>query len=112
MMIIPGWLNFSEAAANNNYIIGPLVITFAYTSIWEINRSARYANVALGSWLILAPFVLEFDTTALWTDVLDGTLIILLSLLPRRVEGTYGGGWQSLFQKSPPHLKGLKKNEI
>ncbi len=32
---------FEKAAFDNNYIAGPLIIIFAITALWEVNRSAR-----------------------------------------------------------------------
>ncbi len=69
-MLAPGLFEFGKKAADNNYIIGPLVITFAITAIWEENRSARYFNLAAGTWLDCFSFILCFDSpTETWCSL-------------------------------------------
>ncbi len=58
LMISPTFIPFEKAAFDNNYIAGPLVITFAITALWEVNRSARYLTLLAGVWLIFSPFYL------------------------------------------------------
>lgn len=104
LMFYAGLWPLGKVAANNIHIICPLVIAFAITSLWELNRNIRFMNVALGVWLIAAPFLLQFP--GLLPTVVSaaaGLAIALLALLPRRLKGRYGGGWRALFQSRPPH---------
>lgn len=48
----------SGTMANSDHIIGALTITVGIIAIAEVARSLRFINVALGAWLILAPWVL------------------------------------------------------
>jgi hypothetical protein len=105
IMIAPTLLGFERTEAVNSYIMGPLITTFAITAIWEVNRSARYFNVFAGLWLVASPFLLEFETIACWNTVGFGLAITGLSFIKGTVRGKYGGGWRSLFQKSPLHIK-------
>jgi hypothetical protein len=106
LMLAPYVLHFEKAASNNNYIIGPLVITFAIIAAWEVNRSARYFNIIAGAWLVVSPFILDFQQTgASVTTVMSGILIAVLSFVEGSIKGNYGGGWRSLFEKDPVHMK-------
>lgn len=103
MMMAPALLGYPTPAANNTYIIAPLVITFAITAIWEVNRSIRYIILPLGLWLAAAPFILGYEGIPRYHDLVAGITIAALSLVKGKIEGNYGGGWRSLFQKHPAH---------
>ena len=97
IIVAPAVLNFDINAANNNHIVGPLIVTFAIVAIWEINRSVRYFNLVAGIWLVAAPFLLSFDSSAAtWVDVVSGALVAVTSLFKGRISKKYGGGWRSL----------------
>lgn len=103
VMIAPAMFDYNEEASNNSYVIGPLVITFAITSIWEVNRNIRYANVLAGLWLAASPFVLEYSGFARYNHLFTGIAIAALSFIKGKIENRYGGGWKSLFEKHPFH---------
>src|SRR3546814_10828966 len=46
------------AMANSDHGVGALVITVAIIATAEVARALRFINVALGAWLIAAPFLL------------------------------------------------------
>ena len=100
VMLTPVVFNFEKTAGNINYIIGPLVITFAITAIWEVNRSARYFNLVAGLVLAATPLIVSFQQTGVsWNNIATGILIAALSLVKGKIKGQYGGGWKSLFEK-------------
>ena len=100
VMLAPGLFDFDKKAADNNYIVGPLVITIAIMAIWEVNRSARYFNMVAGIWLAISPFILEFDLPeAIWNDLVCGVLIAVFSLFKGTKKRNYGGGWRSLIKE-------------
>jgi hypothetical protein len=103
VMMAPAILGYETAAAHNSYVVGPLVITFAITAIWEVNRSARFLNIPAGLWLAVAPFVLGYEGVSVYNDLATGLAIAALSLAKGKITGSYGGGWRSLFQKKPLH---------
>ena len=106
VMIAPALFQFNKSAANHYHIAGPIVVTFAVVSLWEVNHAAHYFNILPGLWLIIAPFLFHFSSsTATWMAVLCGVLIILLSLVKRKMKGKYGGGWRSLLQHNPLHMR-------
>ncbi len=105
LVISPSVLNMAPTTADNNHIIGPLVITFSVVSLWKINRNVIKANIVLGIWLLIALFVLDFSETIVFLlNGICGVLIILLSSIKRRSTQNFGGGWRSLFQHNPPHM--------
>jgi len=99
VMISPHILGYEKPLANNNYIVGPLEITFAIMAIWEVNRSARYFNVVAGVWLALSPFIINTDLFAAHlNNAVTGLLIAGLSLIRGEIKGRYAGGWRSLIK--------------
>lgn len=105
LMVSPAVLHMNTIAADNNHIVGPLVITFAVVSLWQINRNAVKANIVLGLWLLIGLFVLNFNQTIIFLlNGICGVLIILLSSIKRKTSQKFGGGWRSLFQHNPPHM--------
>jgi hypothetical protein len=112
VMVAPALFNFNEIAANNNHIVGPLVLTFAIVALWEINRNVRFFNIVTGAWLILSPFIIGFTSVARTVDIVCGIAIIFLSLIKATVKTRYGGGWRSLFQKNPLHIQAVKSNSF
>jgi len=113
LMISPSVFSMNELTSNNNYIVGPLVITFSVISIWDINRKVIRANIPLGAWLLVALFALDFTKSiAFFSNGACGAFIIVLSSIKRkRTTGKYGGGWKSLFQHNPPHLQEAERLE-
>lgn len=111
LMMSPSLFKMNELTSNNNYIIGPLVITFSVISFWDINRKVIRANILLGVWILAALFVLEYTKTiAFFSNGACGIFIILLSSIKRKAKGRFGGGWKSLFQHHPLHLQEAEKS--
>lgn len=52
-------------------------------------RSASGLNIAVGAWLVIAPFALSYSdaTAALWNDIVAGLVILGLAIW----SGTVGG---------------------
>lgn len=110
LMISPSVLQMNQSTANNNHIIGPLVITFSIISLWDINRKIMSVNIVLGAWLLVAIFVLNFSTAlVLSSNGACACFIVLLSTIKRKPKQHYGGGWHSLFQRNPPHMREAEK---
>lgn len=105
LMIAPGIFHFDKSVADQFYIIGPIVITFSFITLWEVNHFAHYFNIPAALWLIIASFIFHFQSSAAWIAIISGVLIILLSLVKRKMKGKYGGGWRSLWQKHPLHMQ-------
>jgi nucleoside-diphosphate-sugar epimerase len=89
-------LVFSTGAtmANNNHLIGALVITVAVCAMAEVARPLRFINVLFGLWLITSPWLLADKTyAAAWNDVVSGLIIVALSLSRGRPSAEHYGAW-------------------
>jgi hypothetical protein len=104
-MASPAVLALTGSAAESNYIAGPLIVTFGVIALWDINRSVRYTNVPIGLWVVVSAFVLPFQSAALWSNIIVGILVTVLSFVPAASKKQFGGGWKSLFEKEPEHMK-------
>jgi hypothetical protein len=110
LMVSPAFLQMNQQAANNNHIVGPLAITFSVVALWEINRNAVKANVIIGVWLMIALFLLPYNAfPVIFSNVSSGLALVLLSLKKRTAKQNFGGGWRSLFQHNPPHLRAAER---
>lgn len=109
VMVVPGLLGFDKAESNNNYIVGPLVITFALVATTDAARNLRWCNIPAGFWLMAGPLILGFSNTARLTDMVLGILIVLFSLIKGSLAYSFGGGWRSLLQKEPEHWRIAKQ---
>ncbi|HEV7329637.1 MAG TPA: hypothetical protein VGN63_01245 [Flavisolibacter sp.] len=105
LMFAPSIWSFDKATSDHHYIVGPLIITNAIIALWEFNRGIRWLNVLIGAWLLVSPFVLGNKGIVATIDIASAILLILFSLFKGSVQHRYGGGWSSLFQKNPVHLK-------
>lgn len=113
VMASPGILNYpSVAATDNNHIVGPVIVTFAFTAIWEATRSVGKWNIPLGLWLVVAPWLLPFEhTSPIINNMAAGVLIAALATVRGKVEQNFGGGWSSLFKKDPAHEQAVRKRD-
>lgn len=80
---ILGYTDTGTLAAPHSYAIGIAVAIFAFAALYRFYRWEEGVNLALGLWLIAAPFVLNFSNVgpALWNHVIVGILIGIDSLL-------------------------------
>lgn len=105
VMIAPALFSMEKTMSNNLHITGPLIVTFALTALWEVNRNVRWFNYGCGAWLLASPLVLGYRGPGLELILLIGLLVILFSLFKGKIEKPYGGGWRSLLQKEPLHMR-------
>lgn len=104
--VSPERFAYAGAEEKNFFIAGPLVVTAAVISIWEVNRDARYFNLCAGIWLAISPLLLPNETNhAMWNSVISGTLLMVFSLFKGKIQRKVGGGWRSLLQDDPEFFK-------
>jgi hypothetical protein len=101
LMAAPSLLDYGRPMATSDWIVGPLVASFALIAAWEVTRDLRWVNVVLGAWLVLSPFVLGNMTVAA-SHIVSGILIGSLSLVPGRRKHSFAGGFRSLFRRGQP----------
>jgi uncharacterized membrane protein len=91
LMAAPSVLGSEGAAAGNDQLVGALVITFAVIGFGEAARGARWINVPLGAWLVVAPWILSGGCmSARWSDMATGAAVVLLSLRRGPVKSRFG----------------------
>ena len=104
-MAAPSVLGMEGTGADNDHIVGPLIATVAITAIFENTRNLRRLNMLFGAWLLLAPWVLNFETTtAIISHMATGALIIGFSLVRGDIKERMGGGWSSLWKSEKAEL--------
>jgi hypothetical protein len=92
LMVAPVALGNTGASANNNHLVGALVVTFAVIGFSEAGRGGRLVNLILGTWLLVAPFILNGENTASTVnDLAIGAAVIALSFRRGRILERFGG---------------------
>ena len=94
------WLMFAPAAfgiaidrpaADSDHLAGAIVIVVAIIALAEVARPARFVNVPIGLWLMVAPWFLSGATTAAQINsAVAGLAVALLSLPLGRLRDHYG----------------------
>lgn len=80
--------------ADSDHLMGALIITVAISAMAEVGRLLRFINVALGLWLVAAPWVLEGASIAASAAVAAvGIAVIALSLPRGRRSKEHYGSW-------------------
>lgn len=88
-------------AADNDHIVGALVVTFAIMAWAEVARPLRFANVVFGLWLVIAPWVLDgYGGPARAAGVLFGIALIVLAYPAGRFTGHFGA-WDRIARVKP-----------
>ena len=106
LMVSPAVLQLDRKAADNAHILGPVIVSMAVIALSQSVRNVRYINVLCGLWLLVAPWLLSYSQTAGYiNDLLAGIAVILLSLIRGDIKHSFGGGWRSLFQDNPSHIR-------
>jgi hypothetical protein len=108
VMASPDMMGYSGPERTNHHIVGPLVVSFGMIALSQTTRSARWVNVVLGLWLIVAPFALSYSPLK---SSLVGTVVFGLSLIEGSRREQLGGGWTRLW-KSPPDLTMAGREDI
>lgn len=94
LMVAPVVLANTGTSANNNHLVGALVVTFAVIGFSEAGRAGRLVNVPLGLWMIAAPHLLDGGTPAsYWNDMVVGAIVVVLAFRRGRISEQYGA-WQ------------------
>ena len=101
LMAAPAVLHYGRPAATNDYIIGPLVATFACIAIWEATRPVRWINLLLGLWMIASPIFLGYPQAGAINCVVCGIGVAILACMGGAVRQRFAGGWSALWRGVP-----------
>ena len=92
LMFAPAVFGTEGAAANSNHLAGAVVVTVSIIVMAEVVRAGRLLNLALGGWIIAAPWLLQGgDSLAMWNNVVAGLVLIALSIPRGSVHERYAG---------------------
>ena len=84
----------SGAMANSDHVVGALTITVAVIATAEVARPLRFINIALGVWLIAAPWVLAGATApGFVASIASGLALVVLSLPRGRRSPEHYASW-------------------
>lgn len=86
------------AAADVHRAVGPFAAAIAVTALWPALGSLRWVNVALGAVLLVAPVVVDHDTSALAAAVVGGAVLVASAFVAPPVRHRTGGGWRELVE--------------
>jgi uncharacterized membrane protein len=88
----------SGPAANNDHVIGTLVVTFSIAAMGEVSRPLRFVNIGLGAWLIVSPLIFSgYSPIAAAASMLFGLLLIWVALPLGAIKSRYGE-WDRLIR--------------
>lgn len=91
ILFLPALSRMTGFAADNNFLVGALIITIAAISYAEVARSTRHLNTFFGAWLLFSPWWLDGVTSfGQWSTAVAGLLIIPLSLPLGTIRDKYG----------------------
>lgn len=102
LMLAPYVLHYGGVTADHHYIVGPLIVSFGLSAIWEVCREMRWWNFALGLWLLVSLLVWEHSATVGWSVGLSGVGCMLASLHRGQKKDKLGGTWFDLFRDGIP----------
>lgn len=106
LMAAPEVLGFGKSSSDNAHIVGPLIATFSIISLSECTRNVQLFNLPFAVWLLLAPWILQYDNnTALLNDYAVGILVILLSFVKMKRQNRFGGGWPAIWRSNSVHSR-------
>jgi hypothetical protein len=100
LMAAPAALDYARTGASDVHrTVGPLVTTCAVVALWTATRDVRWANVALGAVLFVAPAFGRHPTDA--TVVGFSAAIVLGATAPLGGRDTErrGGGWRAIVRE-------------
>ncbi|HYD63528.1 MAG TPA: NAD-dependent epimerase/dehydratase family protein [Noviherbaspirillum sp.] len=86
----------SGPAADNDHIVGSLVVTFSIMAWGEVARPLRFANIGFGAWLVTSPWLIDgysgIDAAA---SVFFGIALVWLAIPLGRVS-SHVGAWDRI----------------
>lgn len=90
-------LGYGTPAANVDRVLGPVAGGIAFVAIWAVAHPIRWATLPVGGLLVLAP-VLGYPLEAAVSSIVSGLGIIALAFVGGDPEGSFGGGWQTIWK--------------
>ena len=105
-----GYSGVSDAAATNDRIVGPLIVSAAIAAIWPEIRPVRWLNVVLGAWLLVGvpglALLVDWPVEAIVSSVLAGAVVVTMARIEGGIDSRFGGGWRSLWRDDVDTISG------
>jgi len=83
LLLSPWYLGYAAEtyAAWNAWIVGAAVTLIAVAALFAFHQVEEWANVALGLWAVIAPWILGFSAvvSAMWVHVIIGLVVAVLA---------------------------------
>lgn len=83
LLLSPWYLGYvgEPYATWNAWIVGASVALIAIAALFAFHRVEEWANVAVGLWAVIAPWVLGFSAvaSATWVHVIAGLVVAILA---------------------------------
>lgn len=94
----PDIMGYGGHARVSNQLVGVWTAAFGAIAISECMRAVRWANLALGVWLVSAPFFLLYPDERACGSIAVGIAAIALAFVRGTLSERFGGGWRSLWR--------------
>ena len=104
LMFAPDKLGLDQDASTRAYILGPIIAAFGIISCSQVTRGVRRILLLAGVWLIVSPWIWgewRAETPSATNNIICGTVIAIVSLFRGKITQQFGGGWKTLWSKSP-----------
>ena len=99
LLAAPGLFGIGGPARISLLVVGPIAAAVAVIAMAAVVRPLVRVNVALGTWLLVAAFLLDHDGQW-YVSAVAGIALAVLALVPRGRAGQFGGGWAVLVRAS------------
>ena len=76
-------------------VVGIIIALAALVALFQVMAWEEWANVVLGVWLVISPWVLGFSGlgAAMWNAVIVGIVVAVLALWTLGTDKDIGGWW-------------------
>lgn len=93
LMLSPTVLETTGVLADSSHLVGALIVSVTVIATGEPARAVRFANIPLGAWVIVAPWLFGAPPVAALNGVAVGALVGLLSISRGTIRDEYGEWW-------------------
>lgn len=98
ILAAPHFLNITETAAINCYVIAALMMTVSVMAFAEVSRTARVFNIPLALWLLASMFFLPGYSQASYFAITAAALLVGACSISRGHIVHRYGGWTKFIQ--------------
>ncbi|HEY0846955.1 MAG TPA: NAD-dependent epimerase/dehydratase family protein [Noviherbaspirillum sp.] len=106
LMFTRVFFDTAGTAANNDHIVGSLVVTFSIMAWGEVARPLRFVNIGFGLWLVASPWFIDgYSGIAAAASVFFGIALVWMAIPLGRVAAHFGN-WDRIARlRVPLHMR-------